>query len=100
MQRSQHKKTHRGDAGCSHSRRNWSLGWFPAVSTAQMPQTPSNKIWQHGQGRTEYRCELKKLLADALSIYFHFQQQTLNEISNTAPATLPYVGKRIAGLTV
>jgi hypothetical protein len=42
----------------------------------------------------------KKLLADALSIYFHFQQQTLSEISNAAPATLPYVGKRIAGLTV
>ena len=41
-----------------------------------------------------------KLLADALSIYFHFQQQTRNEIGNAAPATLPYVGMRIADLIV
>jgi len=41
-----------------------------------------------------------KHLADVLSIYFHFQQQTRIEIGNAAPATLPYVGKRIAGLIV
>lgn len=41
-----------------------------------------------------------KLLADALSIYCHFQQQTRIETGNAAPATLPYVGKRTAGLIV
>lgn len=41
-----------------------------------------------------------KLLADTLSIYFHFQQQTPTKIGNAAPATLPYVGKRIASLIV
>jgi hypothetical protein len=41
-----------------------------------------------------------ELLADALSIYFHFQQQTRNETGNAVPATLPDVGKRIAGLIV
>ena len=32
-----------------------------------------------------------KLLADALSTYFHFRQQTRNQIGNAAPPTLPYV---------